>query len=161
MAAALHLIDGDDVPPAAHLRHAPPRRLVAELPVNARLLLWAMRLLGESRGNWTIVQQELWLCCGLASVESVLQALEDLLAVLARDGRRPLLLKPSDARRMTACEEAIVALLDAARDGDGERLAAHARWLAPPLAQGPLCAFAVRFARGFPAEMPAAACAEA
>lgn len=154
MAAVLHLIDADDATPVPRFGYAPPRAQVAELPANARLLLWAMRLLGESRGNWGIVQQELWLCCGLASVESVLQALEEMLGLLARDSRRPPLLKPSDARHMTAWEETIVALIGAARDCDGERLAAHARWLTRPLAQAPLCALARRLALGFPSAIP-------
>jgi len=148
MSAALHLIVGESAAPCP----APPRALVADLPRNSRLVLWALRLLAESRSNWGIVQQELWLCCGLASVETALQALEVLLGVLMREGRRPLLVKPSDARRMNACEEALIALISAGRDGDATRLAAHARWLVRPLAQRELIAQALHLGQVFPCD---------
>jgi hypothetical protein len=108
-----------------------------------------MRLLAESRANWGIVQQELWLCCGLARVENVLQALEEFLAILALEGRRPLLMKHCDARRMTASEQAVIALIAAGEQDDADRLAAHARWLVRPLAQRDLAVQALLLGQGF------------
>lgn len=152
MSAAVHVIGRDRAFPAtpdsAPVLHAAPRLLVADLPPNGRLLLRAMRLLAEQRANWGIVQQELWLCCGLARVESVLQALEEFLAILALEGRRPLLMKPADARRMTAGEQAVLALIAAAERQENDRLAAHARWLVRPLAQRDLIAQALLLGRG-------------
>ncbi len=147
MSAGLLLINGDK----AETPCRPPQRaLVADLPPNERLLLWTMRMLGENRGNLAVVQQELWLCCGLASIENVLQALEALLALLTREGRRPLVVKPADARRMNATEESLIALIAAGRDRDSVRLAAHARWLVRPLAQAELRAQALRLGQAFP-----------
>lgn len=152
MSAAVHVIGRDraspvksEPPPALH---AAPRMLVADLPPNGRQLLRAMRLLAEHRTNWGIVQQELWLCCGLARVESVLQALEEFLAILALEGRRPLLMKPADARRMTAGEQAVMGLVAAAGQQENDRLAAHARWLVRPLAQRDLIAQALLLGQG-------------
>lgn len=153
MSAAVHEIWRERAESARHQRAPvpPPRPAVADLPASGRILLWAMRLLAENRGNWGIVQQELWLCCGLARVETVLQALEGFLALLAREGRRPLVMKPADARRMNAREQAVMALVAAGADGgDGDRLAAHARWLVRPLAQRDLIAQARSLAQGFP-----------
>jgi hypothetical protein len=154
MSAAVHVIRRDYAAPSmpgdsAAALEAAPRATVADLPPSGRLLLWSMRLLAEHRGNWGIVQQELWLCCGLARIESVLQALEEFLAILAIDGRRPLLMKHCDARRMTASEQAVIALITAGEQGDAERLAAHARWLVRPLAQRDLAALALLLGQGF------------
>lgn len=154
MSAAVHVIGRDCAAPALSGDEVPafevvPRMTVADLPPSARLLLWSMRLLSENRGNWGIVQQELWLCCGLARVESVLQALEEFLAILALEGRRPLLMKHCDARRMTASEQAVIALIAAGEQGDAERLAAHTRWLVRPLAQRGLAAQALLLGQGF------------
>jgi len=154
MSAAVHVIRRDCAPlaapsdPAAAL-DAAPRPTVADLPPSGRILLWAMRLLAENRSNWGIVQQELWLCCGLARVESVLQALEEFLAILALEGRRPLVMKPSETRRMSAGEQAVMAMIAAGERGDGDRLAAHARWLVRPLAQRDLLAQALLLGQGF------------
>lgn len=154
MSAAVHVIRRDCAAPpvsgdSAPVLEAAPRMTVADLPPSSRLLLWSMRLLAENHGNWGIVQQELWLCCGLARVESVLQALEEFLAILALEGRRPLLMKHCDARRMTASEQAVIALIAAGEQNDAERVAAHARWLVRPLAQRDLAAQASLLAQGF------------
>lgn len=153
MSAAVHVIRRDCAPLAtagdSAVQDAVPRPTVADLPSRGRILLWAMRLLAENRSNWGIVQQELWLCCGIARVESALQALEEFLAILALEGRRPLILKPSDARRMSAVEQALMALVAAGERGERERLAAHARWLVRPLAQRDLIAQALLLGQGF------------
>lgn len=125
-----------------------PRAIVAHLDAANRLALWAMRLLAEDRENWNIVQQELWLCCGLAKVERVLQPLERLLEIVAHESRRPMLFKPSDAPRISCSEGCLLALLDAARENAPDRLAVHARWLVRPLAQGNLIEQARNLARG-------------
>lgn len=146
MATALHLID--DI--AGAPRGLPcPRALVADLPANARLLLWSLRLLAQNAADRDVLRQELWLCCGPADVETTLGALEDLTALLRRDGRRPFLLKPAEARRMTAVEESLMALFAAAAQEDHARQRAHARWLARPLAQSELILRMRRLARGF------------
>jgi hypothetical protein len=149
MSSAVHSIFGDDRAPPCP---APPRGIVADLPTNERLFLWALRLTAENCANAGIVQQELWLCCGLANVEKALQALGELIHVLRREGRRPLLVKPSEARRMNACEESVVSLIAAGRDGDVARLSAHARWLVRPLAQSALIAQALRLGQVFPSD---------
>jgi hypothetical protein len=153
MSAAVHVIRRDCAPMATTgdsvVNDAAPRLTVADLPSRGRILLWAMRLLAENRSNWGIVQQELWLCCGIARVESVLQALDEFLAILALEGRRPLILKPSDARRMSAGEQAVMALVAAGERGERERLAAHARWLVRPLVQRDLIAQALLLGQGF------------
>lgn len=152
MSAAVHrmwragapAMPGDPVAASGALR-----RTVTDLPPNHRICLRAMRLLAENRGNWGIVQQELWLCCGLARVESALQALESFLALLDREGRRALVMKPADACRMNAGEQAVMALVAAGERRDRERLAAHARWLVRPLAQRELVAQALLLGQGF------------
>lgn len=153
MSAAVHVIRRDCAPLAtageSAVQDAAPRMTVADLPSRSRILLWAMRLLAENRSNWGIVQQELWLCCGIARVESVLQALEEFLAILALEGRRPLIMKPSDTRRMSAGEQAVMALVAAGERGERARLAAHARWLVRPLAQRDLVAQALLLGQGF------------
>lgn len=153
MSAAVHVIRRDCAPLAtageSAVQDAAPRMTVADLPSRSRILLWAMRLLAENRSNWGIVQQELWLCCGIARVESVLQALEEFLAILALEGRRPLLMKPSDTRRMSAGEQAVMALVAAGERGERARLAAHARWVVRPLAQRDLVAQALLLGQGF------------
>ncbi len=153
MSAAVHVIRRDCAPLAtageSAVQDAAPRMTVADLPSRSRILLWAMRLLAENRSNWGIVQQELWLCCGIARVESVLQALEEFLAILALEGRRPLIMKPSDTRRMSAGEQAVMALIAAGERGERARLAAHARWLVRPLAQRDLVAQALLLGQGF------------
>ena len=153
MSAAVHVIRRDCAPMAragdSAVLDPAPRLTVADLPPPDRILLWAMRLLAENRSNWGIVQQELWLCCGIARVENVLQALEKFLGILALEGRRPLILKPSDARRMSATEQAAMALVAAGDRGERERLAAHARWLVRPLAQRDLIAQALLLGQGF------------
>lgn len=146
MPAALHLID-DLCPAPSGATGA--RAKAADLPANARLLLWSLRLLAQSSADRDVLRQELWLCCGPADVERTLAALEDLIALLARDGRRPLLLKPSDAERMTAVEESLMALFAAAAQRDPLRQGAHARWLARPLAQSELILRMRQLARGF------------
>lgn len=146
MATALHLID--HIPDRASGLPC-PRAQVADLPANARLLLWSLRLLAQNAADRDVLRQELWLCCGPADVEATLGALEDLTALLARDGRRPFLLKPTEARRMTAVEESLMALFGAATQEDHARQAAHARWLARPLAQSELILRMRRLARGF------------
>lgn len=153
MSAAVHVIRRDCAPLAtageSAVQDAASRMTVADLPSRSRILLWAMRLLAENRSNWGIVQQELWLCCGIARVESVLQALEEFLAILALEGRRPLIMKPSDTRRMSAGEQAVMALIAAGERGERARLAAHARWLVRPLAQRDLVAQALLLGQGF------------
>lgn len=70
------------------------------------------------------------------------------MAILAIEGRRPLLMKPADARRMTAGEQAVMGLVAAAGQQENDRLAAHARWLVRSLAQRDLIAQALLLGQG-------------
>lgn len=101
----------------------------AELAPANRLVLWTIRLLAESQHNWGLVQQELWMCCGPVTIETVLQAFDEMLTTLALHRRRVLAVGSRDDPRISADELTLLTLIAAAQSGHVAKVEALARWL--------------------------------
>lgn len=149
-------------------RHAHPRpeRLVArtatgpagDTPRLARILNWgesnlvrACRRFAEGEAAWALVPQQIWLVCGIASVESVLHTTEAFMRLLLGASRRPLVIREAGAETLSADEIALVALVAAAQRGHGAHVEAISRWLVIVSAQASLAKRAEALARALSA----------
>jgi hypothetical protein len=119
-----------------------------ELSVAERLVLWSVRSLAETQNNWPQVQKELWLCCGTATIETVLQALHEMLTLLAVHRRRLLTVHRLGDPRLSADEVTLLTLIAAAQCGHVCKIEALARWLVRGNGHGAIIAASSRFAAG-------------
>lgn len=123
-----------------------PRPGLDELSAAERLILWAIRALAEGPSNWSLVQKELWLCCGPVTIETVLQSLHEMLTVLAVHRRRILTVGKIPVPRLSADEVTLLSLVAAAQCHHASKAEAITRWLVRNSGQEPMMASATRFA---------------
>lgn len=118
--------------PHDHRPQAPARasrRRVGQLGPAEQFLLWSLRS-GAAEGRpGPRIQQEFFFRFGLVEVDGALCALEDALDVLARAGRRVLVVGCTACDRISLDEEAIIALFAALQAGDRGYARAAAPWL--------------------------------
>ena len=119
-----------------------------ELSPAERLILWSIRALAETLNNWPQVQKELWLCCGPVTIETVLQALHEMLTILAVHHRRKLNVRKLGNPRLSADEVTVLTLIAAAQDGQFYKLEAIASWLVCDKGHDAVKAAACQFAEG-------------
>ncbi len=123
-----------------------PRPAWEELSAADRLILWSIRALAEGQRNWSLVQKELWLCCGPVTIESVLQSLHEMLTVLAVHHRRVLTVRRLGNANLSADEITLLSLVVAAQRGHVSKTEAISRWLVRNNGQEVMIAAATRFA---------------
>lgn len=124
------------------------RPICTNLSPAERFLLWIVRALAENQGNWALVQRELWLRCGPARIELVLQALHEMLTTLAIHRRRVLSVRKLGSPRVSADEVTMLTLIAAAQAQQPCKVAALARWLVRNNGHDLLIAQTTQFARG-------------
>src|SRR3546814_5992404 len=88
----------------------------------------------NDRKNRDLVQQALWIACGLAHVEMALAGFDGLLRTLRRNGRRTLRLHPPGYRAVSTDERTLLALIAVHQARHEDHAAALVRWLVPPAA---------------------------
>lgn len=120
----------------------------ATLSPAERLILWIVRSLAEDPGNWSLIQRELWLRCGPARIEAVLQSLHEMLTTLVLHRRRVLSVRKPTSPRVSADEVTMLSLIAAAQAQQACKLDALARWLVRQQGHDLLMTQATEFARG-------------
>lgn len=123
-----------------------PRPAWDELSAAERLILWSIRALAEGQSNWSLVQKELWGCCGPVTIEAVLQSLHETLTVLAVHHRRVLTVRKLGIPRLSADEVTLLSLIAAAQRGHASKTEAISRWLVRNNGHEAMMAAASRFA---------------
>lgn len=131
-------------PPAIARPHQQPS--FDDLSTPEQLVLWTLRMWLEDHRNLGLIQQTLWIACGLAHVEAALAGFDGLLRTLRRDGRRALRLHPSGCRALSADERTLLALIAVHQARHAEHAAALVRWLVPPAAAARLSGYATAVA---------------
>ena len=123
-----------------------PRPNWDELSATERLILWAIRALADGPNNWSLVQKELWLCCGPVTIEAVLQSLHEMLTVLTVHHRRILTVRKLRVPHLSADEVTLLSLVAAAQCNHASKAEAIARWLVRGSGQTAMMDSATRFA---------------
>lgn len=123
-----------------------PRPSLDQLSAAERLILWAIRALAEGPNNWSLVQKELWLCCGPVTIEAVLQSLHEMLTVLGMHRRRILTVGKIRVPRLSADEVTLLSLIAAAQCHHASKAEAITRWLVRNSGQDVMMVSTARFA---------------
>ncbi|MEI9991977.1 MAG: hypothetical protein WDM86_18300 [Rhizomicrobium sp.] len=95
------------------------------------VMVFAWRMLVAGRARCPVLRDELAAAAGAQAMD-VLSALSVFLTTLGNGSRHRLCVGPPRCSHRTTDEQAMLALIAAAQDGDEERVAAHLRWLVVP-----------------------------
>ncbi|WP_299397937.1 hypothetical protein [Pelagibius sp.] len=138
------------LPDQRHRSHRLPR-IVATLTFPEIIVIWALRHATADAGGGADasgrIAKEFARALGLARLEDALAALATMVAALADASRLPQAMPPLDDDRVSAREEALLALLGAAQRSDPSLSKRLVEWLVLPSAQRDFAEAAASLAR--------------
>jgi hypothetical protein len=110
---------------------------VLGLSYGEHLLIWSIRRMATGRASCPLIAREFVDGCG-AQAEQAMAAFAAFFAILARGGRRRLVVAPPGAVGLSTDERLLLAIFAAAQAGAAARLRAHLAWVARPQEQSRL-----------------------